>query len=167
MFFGVAAARCLCELVEQAFETETARLRDGGTDAAMPTTGRRTASNSFGIGRACGIAAKLWTPREAREAALRGASGHHLVVAKVGVLDAKLAKLVLRFRTSNAVLRVKRRKDIQKAGSRATWFACFKARQRPRLVTLGLSDTASGRCWQEAGGAAGGDDDFDQGGVNL
>ena len=102
VFFGlpadVAAARYLYELVERAFETETARFRAGETYAAMPTRVRRTATNSFGIGLARGIAAKLQTLREAREAALRGSSGRDLVVAKADVVDAELDKLGLRFR---------------------------------------------------------------------
>jgi len=103
VFFGlpadVAAARYLYELVERAFETETARFRAGDTYAAMPTRVRRTATNSFGIGLARGIAAKLRTLREAREAALRGSSGRDLMVAKAGVVDAELDKLGLHFRT--------------------------------------------------------------------
>ncbi len=103
VFFGlpadVAAARYLYELVERAFETETARFRTGKTYAAMPTPVRRTATNSCGIGLARGIAAKLQTLREAREAALRGSSGRDLVVAKAGVVEAELDKLGLHFRT--------------------------------------------------------------------
>ena len=102
VFFGlpadVVAARYLYELLERAFETETVRFRAGKTYAAMPTRVRRTATNSFGIGLARGIAAKLRTSREAREAALRGSSGCDLVVAKAGVVDAELDKLGLRFR---------------------------------------------------------------------
>lgn len=103
VFFGlpadVAAARYLYELVERAFETETARFRLGETYGAMPTRVRRTATNSFQIGLARGIAAKLRSLREAREAALRGSSGRDLVVAKAGVVEAELAKLGLHFRT--------------------------------------------------------------------
>lgn len=102
VFFGlpadVAAARYLYELVERAFETETARFRLGETYGAMPTRVRRTATNSFQIGLARGIAAKLRSLREAREAALRGSSGRDLVVAKAGVVEAELDKLGLRFR---------------------------------------------------------------------
>jgi len=82
VFFGlpadVATARYLYELVQQAFESETARFRTGDAYAAMPTRVRCTATNSFGIGLARGIAVKLQTLREAREAALRGASGRDL-----------------------------------------------------------------------------------------
>jgi hypothetical protein len=75
VFFGlladVAAARYLYELVERAFETETARFRAGETYTTMPTRVRRTATHSFGIGLIRGIATKLRTLREAREAARR------------------------------------------------------------------------------------------------
>ncbi len=102
VFFGlpadVAAARYLYELVEQAFETETARFRMGETYADMPTRVRRTATNSFGIGLARGITVKLRTLRDTREAALRGSSGRDLVVAKAGIVDAELAKLGLQLR---------------------------------------------------------------------
>ena len=103
VFFGlpadVAAARYLYDLVERAFDTETALFRAGATYAAMPSGVRRTASNSFQIGLARGIAAKLRTLREAREAALRGSGGRDLVVAKADVVEAELAKLGLQFRT--------------------------------------------------------------------
>ena len=103
VFFGlpadVAAARYLYELVEQAFEIKTARFRMGETYADMPTRVRRTATNSFGIGLARGISAKLRTLRDTREAALRGSSGRDLVVAKAGIVDAELAKLGLQLRT--------------------------------------------------------------------
>ncbi len=63
VFFGlsvdVAAACHLRELAGRAFDTETARFQLGETCGAMPTRARRTASNSFGIGLARGIAAKL------------------------------------------------------------------------------------------------------------
>ncbi len=102
VFFGlpadVMAARFLYDLVEQAFETETALFRAGATYAATPAGLRRTATNSFGIGLGRGIAAKLQTLRQAREAALRGASGRDLVVAKAGVVETELEKLGLHLR---------------------------------------------------------------------
>ena len=70
----VAAARYLYEVVERAVETETAQFRAGKTYASLPTPVRRTATNSFGIGLGRGIAAKLQTLRDAREAVLRGSS---------------------------------------------------------------------------------------------
>ena len=102
VFFGlpadVAAARYLYGLVELAFDTETAAFRAGPTYAAMPSGLRRTATNSFGIGFARGIVAKLHTVRTAREAALRGATGRDLVVAKADVVDTEVKRLGLRFR---------------------------------------------------------------------
>ena len=102
VFFGlpadVAAARYLYDLVELAFETETASFRAGPTYAAMPSGLRRTATNSFGIGLARGIAAKLHTLRTAREGALRSATGRDLVMAKAEVVEAELARLGLQFR---------------------------------------------------------------------
>ena len=102
VFFGlpadVAAAHYLYALVEQAFETETARFQSGAIYAAARTPARRTATTSFQVGLARGIAAKLQTLREAREAALRGTSGRDLVVAKADVVAAELAKLGLHLR---------------------------------------------------------------------
>ena len=101
VFFGlpadVTAARYLYDLVEQAFETETALFRAGPTYAATPAGLRRTATNSFGIGLGRGIRDKLHSLRTAREGALREASGRDLVVAKAGVVEAELARLGLSF----------------------------------------------------------------------
>ena len=123
VFFGlpadVAASRYLYDLVEQAFETETARFRAGATYASMPTGVRRTASNSFGIGLARGITAKLRTPQDAREAALRGASGRDLVVAKAGVVEAELAKLGLQLRTRSGSSSKRVLRDVYEQGHEA------------------------------------------------
>ena len=101
VFFGlpadVTAARYLYDLVEQAFETETALFRAGPTYAATPASLRRTATNSFGIGLGRGIRDKLHSLRTAREGALREASGRDLVVAKADVVEAELARLGLSF----------------------------------------------------------------------
>ena len=95
---GVMAARYLYDLVGQVFETETALFRAGATYAATLAGLRRTATNSFGIGLGRGIAAKLQTLCQAREAVLRGASGRDLVVAKAGVIETELEKLGLHLR---------------------------------------------------------------------
>ena len=97
----MAAARYLYDLVELAFETEAASFRAGPVYGAMPSGLRRTATNSFGIGLARGITAKLHTLRTAREGALRGATGRDLVVAKESVVDDELARLGLRLRARN------------------------------------------------------------------
>jgi Protein of unknown function (DUF2786) len=99
VFFGlpadVAAARYLYDLVERAFEAETARFRAGATYADAPTRVRRTMTNSFQVGLGRGIVAKL---RSLREASLRTASGRDLVVAKADVIEAELARLGLHLR---------------------------------------------------------------------
>ena len=105
VFFGlpadVAAARYLYDLVEQAFETETARFRAGSSYTNAPTGVRRTLTNSFQIGLGRGITAKLHSLRAARETTLRTSSGRDLVVAKADVVEDELAKLGLHFRTSS------------------------------------------------------------------
>ena len=102
VFFGlpadVAAARCLYDLVERAFETETTRFRAGPDYSEAPSRLRRTLTNSFQIGLGRGIAAKLHSLRAARETALRTSSGRDLVVAKADVVEAELAKLGLHLR---------------------------------------------------------------------
>ncbi len=66
---------------------------------------RRTATNSFGIGLARGIVAKLRALRVAREATLRNASGRDLVVAKAGTVDTELDRLGLPFRARTRTIR--------------------------------------------------------------
>jgi len=102
VFFGlpadVEAARYLYDLVAQAFETETGLFRADAIYVAAHPRQRRTASNSFQIGLARGIVAKLHELRQAREAALRGSSGRDLVPLKRGIVDEELAKLGLHLR---------------------------------------------------------------------
>jgi len=123
VFFGmpadVAAARYLYDLVEQAFDTETARFRAGPTYAGMPTGLRRTASNSFGIGLGRGIVAKLHGLRTAREAALRHSSGRDLVVAKADVVEAELARLGMRFHARKGPAGRRVLQDIYEQGHEA------------------------------------------------
>ena len=123
VFFGlpadVAAARYLYDLVEQAFETETALFKAGPTYAATSPGLRRTATNSFGIGLGRGIAAKLHTLRQARETALRGASGRDLVIAKAGVVEAELAKLGLLLRTRSRSGKRRVLQDVYEQGHEA------------------------------------------------
>ena len=109
VFFGmpadVVAARYLYDLVELAFETEAAAFRADDTYADLPIGMRRTATNSFGIGLARGIAAKLMTLRAAREKTLRNASGRDLVVAKACTVDTELDRLGLRLRARTRTAR--------------------------------------------------------------
>lgn len=106
VFFGlpadVAAARYLYDLVEMAFVTEMEMFRAGPTYGGMPSGMRRTATNSFGLGFARGLSAKLHSLRSAREGAMRSANGRDLVVAKAEVVDGELERLGLRFRVRKA-----------------------------------------------------------------
>lgn len=103
VFFGlpadVQAAAYLQSLVEQAFETEGNRFRQGAEYRRGRGGRRRALSDSFVLGLSHGIVAKLHALRAEREAALRGASGRDLVLAKAGVVDTELAKLGMRFRS--------------------------------------------------------------------
>lgn len=122
IFFGlpadVAGARYLYELVARAFETETLRFKRGELYAEHHTGDRRTATSSFQIGLADGIARKLTLLREQRDAAMRAATGRELIPLKEGVIEDELAKLGLRFRAhderSRRVLR-----DAYEAGQEA------------------------------------------------
>ncbi len=104
VFFGlradVEAARYLYELVELAFSTETALFTRGELYAELDSGERRSATNSFRIGLGRGIATKLHSLRQEREAALRS-SGRDLVPIKAAAVDDELARLGLRFRAQN------------------------------------------------------------------
>lgn len=98
VFFGlradVVAAQYLYELVERAFETETALFRRGDLYREMAGE-RRSATNSFQIGLARGIVAKLRTLRQTRDEFARSASGRDLVPIKAAMVEDELAKLGL------------------------------------------------------------------------
>lgn len=95
----VEAASYLQDLVVQAFDTEGNRFR-GSAEYLRGRGGKRRAlSTSFVLGLSHGIIGKLHAMQAEREAALRGASGRDLVVAKAGVVEAELSKLGMRFRT--------------------------------------------------------------------
>jgi hypothetical protein len=87
----------LHDLVTQAFETETRTFRDGPIYRDAESGDRRTATNSFQIGLANGIRAKLDALRVERDAARRGSSGRDLVPVKQSILEHELEKLGLNF----------------------------------------------------------------------
>jgi len=101
IFFGlradVAAAQYLHEMVERAFEVETDAFKRGPLYARMAGE-RRSATNSFQVGLASGIRAKLRTMLAARDAQRRGSSGRDLVTVKGAMVDDELAKLGLSLR---------------------------------------------------------------------
>ncbi len=109
IFFGlrgdVAAAQYLYEMVERAFQTETAAFRASDVYFAMAGE-RRSATNSFQTGLAQGIAGKLQSMRAARDAVMRSASGRDLVPLKAAMVDDEMQKLGLRL-TSRVLSRPK------------------------------------------------------------
>jgi hypothetical protein len=103
VFFGlpadVAGARYLHDLVEQAFETETARFKSGTLYAEHASSERRSATTSFQTGLAHGIANKLHALHAERETAMRVSSGRDLMPIKAALLDEELDKLGMTFQT--------------------------------------------------------------------
>ncbi|MEO5375681.1 MAG: DUF2786 domain-containing protein [Alphaproteobacteria bacterium] len=112
VFFGlpadVAGARYLYDLVMLAFETETEMFKAGPLYAGHHSGERRSATNSFQLGLAYGIATKLDTLHETREASMRTSTGRDLVPIKEAIVEDELAKLGMTFttRVSNAGKRV-------------------------------------------------------------
>lgn len=109
VFFGlpgdVDGAVYLHDLVTQAFETETLAFQNG--PIYRESTERRTATNSFQIGLASGIRAKLEALQAERDAVRRGSSGRDLVPVKQSILEDELQKLGLNF-VNRSALRPKR-----------------------------------------------------------
>jgi len=109
VFFGlkadVVAARFLHELIEVTFDTESETFRRGDIYRKLQGGGRRTALNSFQIGLAGGIAAKLATLKAARQSTGAKSTGFDLVAVKHSVLDDEIARLGLNFTTRAATSR--------------------------------------------------------------
>lgn len=98
IFFGlrsdVTAAQYLYEMVERAFDTETAVFRRSDLYEEMKGD-RRSATNSFQIGLSRGISAKLGAMRAARDETIRSASGRDLVPVKSAMIEEEMSKLGL------------------------------------------------------------------------
>jgi len=103
IFFGlkadVAAARLLHDLIEAAFETESAAFRNTEIYLTLRGGDRRVALNSFQIGLANGICAKLAALKNARQAARSKSTGLDLVAVKQSVVDDEVERLGLAFTT--------------------------------------------------------------------
>ncbi len=103
VFFGlpadVAGARYLYDLIERAFETETEQFKAGPLYARHHSSQRRTATTSFQTGLADGIARKLRTLHDEREATMRTSTGRDLVPIKEAIVEDELAKLGMTFQT--------------------------------------------------------------------
>jgi len=103
VFFGlkadVEAARFLHELIESTFETETTIFRESVIYQALQGGERRSASNSFQVGLANGIVARLRDLKAARSATMTQTTGYDLVTVKRSVVEDELEKLGLNFTT--------------------------------------------------------------------
>ncbi|MDE2464190.1 MAG: DUF2786 domain-containing protein [Alphaproteobacteria bacterium] len=95
----VEAAHVLHELIEATFETETAVFRRGGIYLASQGGNRRLALNSFQIGLANGISARLAALKRGRHGSVPQSTGFDLVAAKHAVVDEEIARLGLHLTT--------------------------------------------------------------------
>ena len=123
IFFGlrpdVEAAHYLYDLIELAFATETAGFTSGTLYRELVSGERRSATNSFQLGLARGIIAKLELLRDQRDAALRASSGRELVLVKTSLIEDELAKLGLHFRAHGRASKRRVLTDAYAAGQQA------------------------------------------------
>ncbi len=123
IFFGlkldVEAARFLHGLIELTFETESAVFRRGEIYQELRGGDRRIALNSFQIGLANGISAKLMTLKSSRQGASRRSSGFDLVATKHKVVDEEVEKLGLNFSHRSTTTRRYVHGDAYAAGKAA------------------------------------------------
>lgn len=123
IFFGlkpdVEAARFLHDLIELTFETESAVFRRGEIYHGLRGGDRRIALNSFQIGLANGICAKLTSLKNSRQGASRKSSGFDLVATKHKVVDEEVEKLGLNFSRRTTTTRRYVHGDAYAAGKAA------------------------------------------------
>jgi len=123
VFFGlsadVEAAHYLYDLVAIAFETETATFKLGSIFAAMVGGEKRSAVNSFQIGLARGVSAKLETLKAERNAAVFNSTGRNLIPIKTSVIEEEFEKLGLSLRPKNVSSRRRVLADAYQAGQQA------------------------------------------------
>lgn len=123
VFFGlkadVEAARFLHELIDVTFETESEAFRRSEIYLALRGGNRRTSLNSFQIGLANGIAAKLAALKAARHGSVPKSTGFDLVAAKHSVVDEQVARLGLHFTTRATTSRRYVHGDAYAAGKAA------------------------------------------------
>jgi len=109
VFFGlktdVEAARFLHDLIEVTFETESAAFRRSAIYQSLRGGDRRTALNSYQIGLASGICAKLADLKAARQGSEGRSTGFDLVAVKHSVVDDEISRLGLHFTTRTATSR--------------------------------------------------------------
>ncbi len=101
VFFGlkadVEAARFLHDLIEVTFTTESTTFRRGDIYQGLRGGDRRMALNSFQIGLAKGIIAKLAALKAGRRGSTQKSTGFDLVATKHSVVDEEIARLGLNF----------------------------------------------------------------------
>ncbi|WP_292534338.1 DUF2786 domain-containing protein [Methylocystis sp.] len=123
VFFGlsvdVEAAHYLYDLVAIAFETETATFKSGTIYAMMVGGEKRSAVNSFQIGLARGVSAKLETLKAQRNVAVFNSTGRDLVPIKTSVIDEEFEKLGLSLHAKNVSSRRRVLADAYEAGHEA------------------------------------------------
>ncbi len=122
VFFGmpgdVQAAVYLHDLIAMAFESETQSFQAGSIYRETLSGQRRTATNSFQIGLARGIVAKLDALSESRTVRQQG-SGRDLVPIKESIIETELEKLGLQFHRRGASSRRSVLSDAFNAGKEA------------------------------------------------
>lgn len=123
IFFGlkadVEAARLLHDLIDRAFETESARFRASEIYRTAEGGDRRAALHSFQIGLASGISRRLHDIKSARGAKTPKTTGFDLVTVKHSVIDEEMEKLGLRFVTKSASGHRRVRPEAYAAGKAA------------------------------------------------
>ena len=122
VFFGmpgdVQAAVYLHDLIAMAFETETQSFQAGAIYRETLSGQRRTATNSFQIGLARGIVAKLNALSESRTVRQQS-SGRDLVPIKESMIETELEKLGLQFQRKSGSNRRSVLSDAFNAGKEA------------------------------------------------
>ena len=120
VFFGlkadVEAARFLHDLIGVTFESETSAFRRTEIYLTLGGGDRRTAQNSFQIGLASGISARLAALKAARSSGAPKGSGFDLVAAKHSVVDEEIARLGLEFTSRSTASRRYVNRDAYAAG---------------------------------------------------
>ena len=109
VFFGFRAdievAHYLTELIDNTVRSELGRYKNSAGYRRFRHQDRHLANASFTLGMVASIADKLTAMKRERDA-VRNGTGRDLVVLKVSVVDAELAKLDLQLRTVPGAARI-------------------------------------------------------------
>src|SRR4051812_45732832 len=109
VFFGlrsdIEVAHYLTELIDNAVRSELGRYKNSSGYRRLRHQDRHMANSSFTLGMVASIADRLTAMKRERDAAKNG-TGRELVVLKVSVVDAELAKLDLKLGTLAGAMRI-------------------------------------------------------------